>query len=109
MTAAADDGAPAPELTGRQRKHLRGLAHGLESVVHVGSSGVTDAVLAAVDVALAAHELVKVRLHEPLDKHADADALAVGTRAALCGLVGHVVILYRPHPEKPRIVIPAKP
>jgi RNA-binding protein len=95
----------APQLTGRQRKHLRGLAHGFEPLVHVGSSGVTDAVLAAVDGALRAHELVKVRLHAPADKHDDATALATGTGAALCGLIGHVVILYRPHPEKPKITL----
>ena len=29
--------------------------------------------------------------------------------AALCGLVGHTVILYRPHPEAPRIRLPSKP
>ena len=95
----------APALTGRQRKHLRGLAHGFEPLVHVGSAGVTDAVLEAVDAALTAHELVKVRLHQPEDKHAAADALAAGTSASLCGLVGHVVILYRPHPDKPKITL----
>lgn len=91
------------QLTGRQRKHLRGLAHGFEPLVHVGSAGVSDAILRAVDAALTAHELIKVRLHQPADKHEDAAALATGTGAALCGLVGHVVILYRPHPEKPTI------
>lgn len=98
----------ALELTGRQRKHLRGLAHGFEPLVHVGEAGVTDAVLHAVDAALTAHELVKVRLHQPAAKHEDADALAAGTGAALCGLVGHVVILYRRHPEKPKITLDAK-
>ena len=98
----------APTLTGRQRKHLRGLAHNFEPLVHVGAAGVTDAVLQAVDAALAAHELVKVRLHQPDDKHASADALATGTGSALCGLVGHVVILYRPHPEKPKISFDAR-
>ncbi|MEO6027610.1 MAG: ribosome assembly RNA-binding protein YhbY [Candidatus Binatia bacterium] len=93
------------ELTGRQRKHLRGLAHSLEPLVHVGGAGVTDAVLQAVDAALGEHELIKVRLHEPEDKHAAADALASGTDAALCGLIGHVVILYRRHPEKPKIAL----
>lgn len=98
----------APTLTGRQRKHLRGLAHGFEPLVHVGSAGVTDAVLEAVDAALTAHELVKVRLHQPEDKHAAADALAAGTSASLCGLVGHVVLLYRPHPDKPKITLDAR-
>jgi RNA-binding protein len=97
----------APPLTGRQRKHLRGLAHGFEPLVHVGAAGVNDAILAAVDAALAAHELVKVRLHRPEAKHDDAEALATGTRSVLCGLVGHVVILYRPHPDKPKITLDA--
>jgi RNA-binding protein len=95
---------PAPVLTGRQRKTLRGLAHGLEPIVQVGHAGVTDGVLRAVDEALLTHELIKVRLHEPEDKHETADALADGAHAALCGLVGHIVILYRPHPERPKIV-----
>jgi RNA-binding protein len=73
-------------------------------VVLVGQAGVTDAVVRAVDEALAAHELVKVRLREPEDKRAAADALAERSRAALCGLVGHTVILFRPDPERPRIV-----
>jgi RNA-binding protein len=92
-------------LTSRQRKQLRGAAHSFDPVVHVGQGGVTDAVLRTLDAALLAHELVKVRLHEPEDKHGDADRLAEGAGAALCGLVGHTVILYRPHPEKPRITL----
>jgi RNA-binding protein len=95
----------APVLTSRQRKHLRGLSHALEPAVHVGHAGVTDAVVTSVDEALLAHELVKVRLHEPEDKRGDAERLAEATAAALCGLVGHTVILYRPHPERPRITI----
>jgi RNA-binding protein len=94
-------------LTGRQRKHLRGLAHRLDPVVHVGQHGVTDAVVAAVDAQLGAHELIKVRLHEPDDKRGMADDLAARTGAEPCGLVGHTVILYRRHPEHPRIVVPA--
>jgi RNA-binding protein len=105
VSESASDAHPvAPVLTGRQRKALRGRAHRLEPIVQVGREGVTDAVVRAVDETLATHELVKVRLHEPEDKKADAAALAEGTRSALCGLVGHTVILYRPHPERPRIV-----
>ena len=99
---SADSTAPTP----RQRKWLRGRAHALRPVVLVGQAGVTDAVLASVDAALTARELIKVRLHEPDDKHADAEARAARTGATLCGLVGHTVILYRPHPERPTIVLP---
>ncbi len=96
---------PTPQLTPRQRKALRGRAHPLQPLVLVGHAGIDDRVLRSVDDALAAHELVKVRLHEPEDKRAAATALAAGTGAALCGLVGHTVILYRPHPEHPTIVL----
>lgn len=98
----------APELKGHQRKHLRSLAHPLKPVVHVGEGGLSPGVLDAVDRALADHELIKVRLHEPEDKKASARALADATGAALCGVVGHTVILYRPHPERPRIELPQR-
>ncbi|MGD8859081.1 MAG: ribosome assembly RNA-binding protein YhbY [Myxococcales bacterium] len=91
---------PKP-LTTAQRKKARGLAHHLEAVVRVGHEGVTEGVVNAVRQALADHELIKVRLHEPEDKKAMADELARATDSALCGLVGHTVILYRRHPEKP--------
>ncbi|MEM7243971.1 MAG: ribosome assembly RNA-binding protein YhbY [Acidobacteriota bacterium] len=95
--------AAAPELTGRQRKHLRGLAHGIRPTVQVGAEGASEAVLREVNLALDSHELIKVRLHEPDDKKALAAELAEGSSSALCGLVGHTVILYRAHPERPRI------
>jgi RNA-binding protein len=81
------------------------VAHALEPVVQVGPSGVTDAVIRSLDAALLAHELVKVRLHDPEDKRAAAARLAEAAGAALCGLIGHTVILYRPHPENQRITL----
>jgi RNA-binding protein len=92
-------GAP---LGSAGRKALRARAHGLRPVVHVGEGGLSEGVVRAVEQALLDHELIKVRLHEPDDKKALARALAEGVHAHLCGLVGHTVILYRPHPEKPR-------
>lgn len=96
------------ELKGFQRKYLRGLAHALKPVVQVGHDGVTAGVVQAVEEALRDHELVKVRMHEPDDKKAMAAELATKTDAALCGLVGHTVVLYRPHPTDPVIDLPAK-
>jgi RNA-binding protein len=91
---------PAPQLSGRDAQQLRGLAHGLEPLVHVGHGGVTDSVIEAVSRALRDHELIKVRLQKPEDKHTMAADLASGTRSALCGLVGHTVILFKPNKRK---------
>lgn len=99
---------PAPTLTGADRRHLRSLAHPKKPIVFVGESGVNDAVIRAVDVALTTHELIKVRLRQPADKHTDAERLAAGTRSALCGVLGHTVVLYRPDPETPRIQLPKR-
>ncbi len=101
---------PSPEsaLRGFQRRHLRKLAHSRKPVVHVGEAGVGPPVLRALEQALEDHELVKVRLHEPENKKELARILPEETGAELCGLVGHTVILYRPHPDSPRIELPAR-
>jgi RNA-binding protein len=96
------------KLEGFQRKFLRGLAHGYKPVVLVGEAGLSDGVVDALERALLDHELVKVRLREPDDKQAMARELAQRTGAELCGLVGHTAILYRPHPESPRIELPTR-
>ena len=92
-------------ISTRHRRKLRALAHPLKAVVLVGQAGVSDSVVQAVDAALLDHELIKVQMRQPDDKRAMAQTLADSTGAALCGLVGHVVILYRPHPETPRIAL----
>jgi RNA-binding protein len=104
-----DGGAGRPALAGHQRRHLRGLAQRMKPVVWVGEDGLTEGALRAVEEALAAQELVKVRLRAPEDKKAMARRLAEATRSELCGLVGHTVILYRPDPDEPRIELPRRP
>jgi RNA-binding protein len=94
------------ELTGRQRRHLRGLANPRKPLVQVGEAGISEAVLQALNSALESHELVKVKLQQPADKKADARLLADKTGSELCGLVGHTVILYRRSPENPGIEFP---
>lgn len=112
LLPAAADGASraagAPVLRGKQRRHLRGLAHHLEPVVVIGKEGVTDSLLAATDRALTDHELVKVRVLEssPIERVACAEKLATTLAAARVGEIGRIVMLYRPHPKLPRIVLP---
>jgi RNA-binding protein len=109
MVPQSPENLRAPDLASYQRKALRGLANPLRPIVHVGEAGISDAVLRALDEALLTHELVKVRLFAPEDKKATAREIADKSGAALCGLVGHTVILYRPHPETPSIQLPERP
>lgn len=99
---------PALELTGKQRRHLRALGHALRPVAQVGKEGISDGMIAAVDRALADHELVKVKIAESagLDREDAAEELASRTESSVAQVLGNVVLLYRPDPEEPRIRLP---
>jgi RNA-binding protein len=99
----------AVQLTEKQRRHLRGLAHALKPVILLGTDGVSAGVVAETQRALGDHELIKVRL-PGLPREARDTALedlAARTDSALVGRIGHVAILYRPNPKLSRIVLPA--
>jgi RNA-binding protein len=90
---------PTP-LTARERAHLKARAHALEPVAVVGHAGVTSEVVAEVDRALTAHELIKVRLGgaDRAEREARGDTLASATDAAVVHRIGKVLILWRPRP-----------
>ncbi len=95
-------------LNGRQVRHLRALSHHLDPVVMVGKEGVTDAVIRATWQALHDHELVKVKLPqvEKNDRREMAQHLKRALAAHVIDEVGRIVILYRRHPERPKIALP---
>ena len=100
---------PRP-LKGSERKYLRGLAHPLKPVVHVGKTGLTPNVLAAIDEALEHHELIKIRFQDFKDQKREfAETIAQESRSEVVGTVGHIVMFYRqqPDPEKREIRIPS--
>src|SRR5687768_1547385 len=106
MTEEDEDLEVGRTLTSQQRQYLKSLAHALRPVVQVGQSGLSDSLIAAVNQALLDHELIKVRLQRPENKKGAAEELTEKTGAHLAGLIGHTVILYRQHPEKPKIRLP---
>lgn len=89
-------------LTARERAHLKARAHALEPVVQAGSSGVTDRLVAEVDRALTAHELIKVKVNaaDRADRMAVGDEICDRTGATAVHRVGKIVILWRPRPEE---------
>jgi RNA-binding protein len=92
-------------LTNRERAHLKARAHALEPVVHVGNAGLTEALMAEVDRALTAHELIKVKVgtDDRVNRVAIGDEICARTGATPVHRVGKVVILWRPRPADPQI------
>jgi RNA-binding protein len=100
------------DLTSAQRKRLRGLAHDLHPLVHVGKDGLSEAALSQIDRELALHELIKVRfLAEKDEKRSHAHEIEGRLHCGLAGIVGHVAVFYRPHsdPKKRRIDLDGLP
>ena len=89
-------------LTPAESRALRARAHTLHPVVAIGHSGLTPAVLHEIDVALAAHELVKVRVHsddrEERERH--LAAVCEGLGAAPVQHLGKLLIVWRPKPVR---------
>lgn len=108
MSGEPQASAAPPELSERQKKHLRGLAHALKPVIRVGNAGLTDALARETARALEDHELIKVKAS--LGDRAARDQLlaelAARTGSALVNRIGHVALLYRPHPKLTKILIP---
>ena len=94
-------------LTPAQRQYLKGLAHTRQPVVMIGNQGLTAAVLKEIDLALSAHELIKVKAasNEPDTRSAWLNEICAATGAASVQQIGKVLVIYRTA-AKPVIVLP---
>ncbi len=95
-------------LSPSQRRYLRSLAHDLHAVVMLGAKGATEAVVKELDVALAHHELVKVKLSggDKDERDAQIQVLVDGTGAQSVQQIGHVVVLFRRNEDEPKLALP---
>jgi len=86
------------------RRSLRAHGHKLSALVHVGKGGLSPAVIKQVEQTLADHELVKVKVDtdSPDDRLAVAELLAARPGVNVVQIVGHAILIYKRHPQKPR-------
>ena len=97
------------QLTGKQRSHLRSLAHHIKPFLHFGKEGVGETSALAVEDAFNSRELLKVKVLDtaPDEARAVADQLADRIAgAAVVQVIGRTIVLYRKHPDKPQIKLP---
>jgi RNA-binding protein len=88
-------------VTPAERKALKARAHNLNPILQLGEKGLTDAVIAEIDRALGAHELIKIRA-APLNRDEREVALASiceRTGAQAVQHIGKMLIVYRQKPQ----------
>lgn len=95
-------------LTGKQRRHLRALAHHIDPVIQIGNAGVTEGFLAELGRALHTHELVKVRVgtESPITATDSVLPIETGTKSQVAQVIGRTLIVYRRRQKDPKIVLP---
>lgn len=89
-------------MTGKERAKYRAAANGLEPVFQIGKGGVTDALLAQVESALDARELIKIKaLLETIPESPKemAQQIAAATKADVIQVIGGCIVLYRENLE----------
>ncbi|MEC6814900.1 ribosome assembly RNA-binding protein YhbY [Photobacterium toruni] len=96
-------------LSTKQKQFLKGLAHNLKPVVLMGANGLTEAVLAEIDLAINHHELIKVKVasEDRETKLLIIDAIIRETKAEKVQVIGKTLVLYRPSEDR-KIELPRK-
>lgn len=96
-------------LDNKQKKFLQSLAQSRKTIIWIGQHGLTENVIREIDAALDHHELIKVRIRAGGRDERDQliERLCRECRAEPVQRVGNVIALYRRHPDKPRIALPA--
>ncbi len=96
-------------LSNSQKKYLRGLTHSLDPVVMVADKGLSENVMAEIELALEHHELIKIKLRgEREDRKAWIAHIGATCRAELVHQIGQVACFYRKNPKAPKVALPSK-
>ncbi|WP_292567579.1 ribosome assembly RNA-binding protein YhbY [Methylomonas sp.] len=84
-----------------EKKKLKAQAHPLNPVVMIGQSGLTPAVLKEINLALDAHELIKVKIRaERDDRKVISEQICAEAHAELVQSIGQIIVIYRKNPKK---------
>ena len=93
-------------MTGRQKRHLRALAHPLKPIVNLGKQGLSRETKREIESQLLDHELIKCKVLDscPLSKKECAEEISTMTEIEVVQIIGKTLILFSPHPEDPKII-----
>lgn len=94
-------------ITGKQRAALRKMANQIQALYQIGKDGITENVMAQLDDALEARELIKVHILDSalLETRETADEIAARLGAESVQSIGSKFVLYRRSKNNPKIEI----
>ncbi|MBQ8217443.1 MAG: YhbY family RNA-binding protein [Oscillospiraceae bacterium] len=94
-------------ITSKQRAQLRALAMNEDTIIQVGKGGINDALVASVNDALRARELIKGRVLENsmLTAREACDQLSELCKAEQVQVIGTKFVLYKRNDKEPKIVL----
>ncbi|CAI3802824.1 MULTISPECIES: ribosome assembly RNA-binding protein YhbY [Rheinheimera] len=89
-------------LSNKQKQFLKAKAHELKPTILLGGNGLTEGVMAEIDLALEHHELIKVKVPsiDREEKVAIMDAIVREAKAQKVQVIGHILVIYRAAKEK---------
>ncbi len=89
-------------LSNKQIQFLKAKAHELKPIILLGGNGLTEGVMAEIDLALEHHELLKVKVPsiDREEKIAIMDAIVREAKAQKIQVIGHILVIYRPAKER---------
>jgi len=95
-------------LTGKQKRHLRSLAHHLTPIFQVGKGGTNEHLIRHIEEAIETRELIKVSvLNNNADDPKEIGAeLAAGAGAELVQVIGKTIVLYKESKDHKTIELP---
>lgn len=95
-------------LTGKQKRHLRSLAHHLTPIFQVGKGGTNEHQIRHIQEAIETRELMKISVLNNCDEDPKAIGaeLAAGAEAELVQVIGKTIVLYKESTDHKTIVLP---
>lgn len=95
-------------MTTKQRAFLKSQASTMDVIVHIGKESLTPQVVASVDEALTARELIKVGVLKNCadDPKTLAQIISERTHSDVVQVIGKKIVLYKPDKKNPKIKLP---
>lgn len=94
-------------LTPKQKRELKGLASTLKTRYQIGKNEISETLVAMLDKALTAHELIKIDVMKGCSLPIMEIAIDISNKlgAEIVEVMGRVIVLFRRNKDNPKIKI----